>query len=316
MSILCVGELVADILVRSVDGIDFTIDSMSVDEISLKSGGDAFNVSLNLARLGNKVGFSGKIGRDFLGKFLKGAAAERKVDLRNLCVCDEIPTSAVIALIREDGARTFLHFNGSNDSFCISDIDLSLLKKYTFLHIGGTFHLPAFDGEGTLQLLKAAKGMGLITSMDVAWDRSGQWLKKIGRCLPSIDYFIPSDNEARMLTGTDDVREMAFRLKAAGVKNVVIKMGDKGAYGDIQGKQFFCNTHRVKVVDTTGAGDGFVSGFLTGLAKGADPVSCVKYGTTVASFIIQKVGATEGSPTFQEITHFLSTETELEILHV
>ena len=84
--------------------------------------------------------------------------------------------------------------------------------------------------------------------------------------LPHIDYFLPSYKEARALTGTSDPAEMARILMAAGVRHIAIKLGGDGCLFRDNDTEFRVPAYQVPVVDTCGAGDAFVGGFLTGLA--------------------------------------------------
>ncbi|HWQ77772.1 MAG TPA: carbohydrate kinase family protein [Anaerovoracaceae bacterium] len=313
MDIMCVGEIVADIVVRPVPNIDFTADSMRVEEISVKSGGDAMNTSIDLARLGSRVAFVGKVGRDDFGNMLMDNARAVGVNVDSMAYSDVSSTSRVIALIKENGERCFLHYVGTNDHFEYDDIDLSLLDQCRFLHIGGTFHLPKFDGAGAAALLKLAKGKGLTTTMDVCWDHSGRWAEIIRPCFPYLDYFVPSINEAQHIANTRDIREMAAYFHGNGVKTVVIKLGQEGCYCSTGDRAFRCGSYKVKAVDTTGAGDAFVSGMLSGLNAGFGIEDCIRMGSAVAAFVIQRVGATDGTPDMATLKAYMDNN-DLEII--
>lgn len=312
MDILCVGEIVADVVARPVENIDFRIDSMLVEEISIKNGGDAMNTSINLARLGNDVALIGKSGNDILGKFLIEKAKEEGVNMEYMPLSEDAPSSKVIALIKNNGERCFLHYSGANDYFSFKDIDLSALDNCKFLHIGGVFHLPRFDGEGTAQLLKYARRKGVITCMDVAWDHSSRWSKVIHPCFKHLNYFIPSINEAKHIAGTDNVKRIAAYLKENGVETVVIKLGEKGSYCSAKDRSFYSSSYSVKAIDTTGAGDSFVAGFLTGLNQGAQLEECITMGTAAAAFVVQKIGATDGMPNLKMLQKFIENNNKLE----
>jgi len=192
MDILCVGQLVADILVRPVDNIDFAVDTKRVGQIAVNPGGDCLNTAISLAKLGNSTGFCGKIGNDVLGKFLKEIIKNNHIDTAGLKIAEGSETSSVIVLINSTGERTFLYHGGSNDLFCYEDIAASLLDECRIVHVGGTFLLPRFDGEGAARFLKLAREKGRCTSMDVTYDTSGRWLDIIRPCLTYLNLFMPS----------------------------------------------------------------------------------------------------------------------------
>jgi sugar/nucleoside kinase (ribokinase family) len=142
--------------------------------------------------------------------------------------------------------------------------------------------------------------------MDVTWDTTGRWLSVIEPCLPHLSFFMPSIREAERIAGTDVPEDIAAFFQEKGVGTAVVKLGEKGCYvkhGTEAG--FYAAAYPTEVVDTTGAGDSFVAGFLTGVLKGWDMRSCAAFACAVAAMNIRAVGATAGIPTFDEARQFL-----------
>lgn len=310
MSILCVGEMVADIVVRPVPVDVQHCDSTIVDEISIVNGGDALNTSVGLGKLGYDVTFIGKAGRDAFGRMIVDIAEKAGVDISHVKFSQVYDNSKVVALISADGQRSFLHCPGSNKEFSIDDIEEDVLRGKRIFHIGGTFHLPSFDGEkGAARVLAKAQALGLTTCMDVAFDHSGRWLETIGCCLPHLDFFLPSIGEVQEMLHIIDEVEAAQIFKEMGVKNVIIKLGEAGVYCSPQkSRAFYCDCYHVQTVDTTGAGDGFVGGFIGALDSGKCLEDCILEGTANAAFVVQKVGATAGVPTRRELEAFIRNQ--------
>jgi sugar/nucleoside kinase (ribokinase family) len=301
-----VGQLAADILVRPVDHVDFGVDTKRVECIDIKNGGDCLNVALGLRKLGATVGFSGLVGSDQLGAYLRGVASGAGIDTRGLRATADARTCSCLVLIGSGGERTFFYYGGANDLFSLADVDRDSVRSASIVHIGGTFLLPRFDGEGAARLLSDARAEGKLTSMDVTWDVTGRWLSVIEPCLPHLSFFMPSIREAEQIAGTDDPRHIAAFLQERGVGTAVIKLGEKGCYvkpGLEPG--FFFPAFPVEVVDTTGAGDSFVAGFLTGVLRKLDPMSSAELACAVAAMNIRAVGATAGTPTFDEARRFI-----------
>jgi len=172
MDVLCVGQLAADILVRPVERVDFGVDTKRVEGIDIRSGGDGLNVALGLARLGNRVGFCGKVGNDQLGEYLAGVVRGAGIDDRSLRRTDEATTCACLVLINTKGDRSFFYHGGANELFSRHDVDESMVAEAAIVHGGGTYLLPRLDGEGTAGLFERAQAAGKLTSMDVTWDVS------------------------------------------------------------------------------------------------------------------------------------------------
>jgi len=306
MDVLCVGQLAADILVRPVDRVDFGVDTRRVDGIDIRNGGDCLNVAIGLRKLGASVGFNGLVGDDQFGEYLRSVVTAAGIDARGLHKTREARTCTCLVLINGSGDRSFFYYGGANDLFSPADVDLDSVRGASIVHVGGTYLLPKFDGEGAARLFSEARARGKLTSMDVTWDTTGRWLSVIEPCLPHLSLFMPSIKEAREIAGTDDPRQIAAFLQERGVGTAVIKLGEKGCYvkpGAEPG--FFCSAFPTEVVDTTGAGDSFVAGFLAGVLKGWDVKSSAELACAVAAMNIRAVGATAGVPTFEEARQFM-----------
>jgi sugar/nucleoside kinase (ribokinase family) len=306
MDVLCVGQLAADILVRPVERVDFGVDTKRVEGIDIRSGGDGLNVALGLARLGNRVGFCGKVGNDQLGEYLAGVVRGAGIDDRSLRRTDEATTCACLVLINTKGDRSFFYHGGANELFSPHDVDESMIAEAAIVHVGGTYLLPRLDGEGAAGLFERAQAAGKLTSMDVTWDVTGRWLSVIEPCLPHLSYFMPSIREAERIAGRSEPVAIAEFFENRGVGTTVIKLGDKGCYVKPRGKPgISVEGFRTRVVDTTGAGDSFVAGFLTGVLRHWDPRRSASFACAVAAMNIRQVGATGGIPTFEEALRFM-----------
>lgn len=315
MNVLCVGEMMVDIIVRPVRQVSFANDSAPVDEITVKSGGDANNNAIDLCKLGNTVKYVGRVGNDVLADHVVSLAREQGVDMSHIVRSPDTAQTKSLILIDEQGDRTFLQFPGTSAQFSLEDVDLALLDWADILQIGGTFHLPLFDGAGAAALLRMAQEKGIVTSMDVTSDRTGRWNEIIEPCYPHLDYFLPSIEQAELIARTSDPREIVRFFQDRGVKNVAVKLGRRGSYCAGGGKAFFCACYDVPVVETTGAGDAFVSGFLTGVGRGFSLEDCVRFGTAASAFVIQAVGATTGMGTFDALKQFIEHRKGLEIIY-
>ena len=199
--ILCVGQLVCDLIVQNVDYRNLDVDTIRVDSISQKSGGDAMNTAISLSRLGSAVAFCGKVGADSFGDFLMASLKENGVDTSGVKTSGDVSTTIAIALVNKKGDRMFLYSGGASDTLAWQDVDPASICQYRHVHVGGTYCLPLFDGDGARRLFTESRRHGCTTSMDVTWDTSGKWLATIEPCLPYFDLFLPSEEECRCITG-------------------------------------------------------------------------------------------------------------------
>jgi sugar/nucleoside kinase (ribokinase family) len=140
----------------------------------------------------------------------------------------------------------------------------------------------------------------------VTWDTTDRWLAVIEPCLPHLSFFLPSEREAERITGKKTPEDMAAFLLDRGIGTAVIKMGERGCYVKTsRARGFFVHAFPTTVIDTTGAGDSFVAGFLTGVLKEWELRQSAALGCAVAALNIRQVGATGGIPTLAEAMSFM-----------
>lgn len=264
MSILCVGQLVADIVVRPVDGLPLPGQTDPVRDLQLLSGGCAANTAAVLAKLGAEVKIAAVIGVEPLSDAvladLRGAGVLLDAVVRDPAV----HASAAIVLIDGKGERSFFYRNGGNELLSNRHLAEEVLKSARMVHVGGALKLMNLD---LADLMRRAKSHGCITSIDTDWDVNGGWMRRVEHAMPNIDYFLTNREEAAMLTGMDDFREAAQSLLSQGPKAVVIKCGECGSLLATRGGMAEFPAYRVPVFDTTCAGDSFAAGFLWGISR-------------------------------------------------
>lgn len=309
--VACVGILVADVMVEPVNAYPEKGLLLPVNSITLHNGGNAMTASINIKKLGVETTMVGKVGADVFGSFLKEKLENAGINTAGLKTDETVQTSASVLLIDDSGERSFFHCKGANAVFSLKDIDFSVIEDCDLVFVTGSFLLGTFDGEDTMNFLKKCKEMGKTTFLDVCWDASGKWGELLDMSMPYIDYFMPSIDEAVCIAGCDDIEEIADVFFSRGVKNVVIKMGSKGAFlrrsSESKGKIFPC-CKGVKAVDTTGAGDSFCSGFLAAFARDCKLEDCVKFANGTGAHCVMAVGATTGITTYEEILDFVNKQ--------
>ena len=144
---------------------------------------------------------------------------------------------------------------------------------------------------GAPALFRRAHKMGLTTSLDCNHDPSGNWDSNLAATLRHTDFFFPNDAEAMAITGESNVPDAAANLGRM-VPTVVVKMGARGVYVYSAGHGWRLPAKRVRVVDTTGAGDSFDAGFLASLLGGGTLEECVRSGLAAAARCVTRVGGT------------------------
>jgi len=305
MDVLCLGIFVADLLAKPIEKIPERGKLELFDHMELHTGGCANNTSIGLARLGISAGAMGKIGTDGFGDFVLRRLNENNVDTKGMIRTNDANTSMTFVMIAPDGERTFLHYIGANATIKDQDVSYELVKKSKILHVAGSFLMPGFDGEPTARVLKKAKEIGITTSLDTCWDSQGRWLKLIEPCLEYIDIFLPSIDEAAMISGKEKPEEIAKFFLDYGIKIVGLKMGLDGSYVRTKDDELRAPAYKVETVDATGAGDAFVAGFLTGIINGWELEKTTKLANATGAACVTAIGTTAGLRSLEETMEFL-----------
>jgi sugar/nucleoside kinase (ribokinase family) len=303
--VVCIGLLVADILVKPVDKAVFEADSTRIQNIGFSPGGDAVNEAITLSALGFDTALVAKIGTDTFGEAVLRRIGEKKVDTSLVKAEKGVITSTSIILINQRGDRNIVFCAGNNDHLFIDDVDMEAVCHAKAVSVASLCALSGLDGSGTENIFKEAKKHGVITVADTNIDFRGIGLEGIAGTLKHTDYFIPSYGEASMLTGEKEPARIAGRLLESGVQTVILKLGAKGCLIVNREEKFTLPAYDVKVTDTTGCGDNFVAGFITGVIKGWDLRRSGLFANAMGSLNSMNIGACTVNKTVEEVLEFM-----------
>jgi sugar/nucleoside kinase (ribokinase family) len=296
--VVSLGIHIADILGRPVTHIPQGQNLAILDEIRITVAGTAAGTSVDLAKLGAEVRAVGAVGSDELGNFVTDTMKRYGIDTRGLVRKTSVQTSSTMLPIRPNGERPALHVPGANAELCREDIDLDLIKDADFLHIGGTPLLQKLDGEPMREIFKFARQHGVVTTYDLLAMNVPGLLEKVQLCLPYVDYFMPGFEEAVMMCGLTERRDVIRFFLDRGARHTVFKMGSAGSsiawyeHGNV--REIRVPTIDVPVVDSTGCGDAYCAGFIVGLSLGWDLEQAARLGSACGALVIQGLGSDAG----------------------
>lgn len=316
--VVSLGIHILDILGRPVTRIPDRQDVDLIEEIRLTVAGTAAGTTVDLAKLGVDVLAMGAIGKDAAGDFIVDTMNRYGIDTSGLVRKDGVQTSATMLPIRPNGERPALHVLGANAELSENDVDLARIRQAKHLHFGGTYLMTKLDGEPTGRILQDAKANGVTISLDlIAIDRP-DLLEVIAPALPHVDYFMPGLDEARMISGLTDRGDVIRFFLDRGVGTTVFKMGDQGSsiatYGPGgQVEEIRLPAFETTVVDSTGCGDAYCAGFITGLLKGWDVAEAGRLGTAAAGLVITGLGSDAGIVDFDHTVAFMEQAKPLPI---
>lgn len=302
----CMGFYTFDALCRPITQIPPGGDTYFVEDFTLAVSGAAGSASIVAAKHGLKVQAIGGVGHDDMGDWVLTKLGKFGIDTELMQRCEGYSTSSSIVTTRPDGQRPALHKRGATDGFFVDDAQLERLLDTKILHVGGVGLMDRMDDAGrTQEVMAQAKKRGVITTLDVFASTPSD-LPKVERLLPYTDYFMPSEEEARALSGLSSHHDLAQFLLDRGAGCVILTLGANGAYYLNQnGDSFTVPAFVVDVKCTCGCGDCFNGGFATGLHLGLTPVECVRLAQASSAQNATGLGSQAGVKDFNTTVEFM-----------
>ena len=225
-----IGTVVMDVTAESVGLQADWKDKQRIDGIRLAIGGDGANQSIRMADLDMSVAITGCVGKDMAGMLAMEALRKRGVDVSHMRESSDRETGTALILLRNDGDRNIFSNNGAHPQVYKEDCAWIRKADIRALSIASLFCLPWLEEDGLLSLLEDCRKRGILTFADLGSDKKKQGLSGIQPFLPWIDYFLPSEEDALAMTGTDTPEKAAEVYLQNGAFSVVIKCAARGAY--------------------------------------------------------------------------------------
>ncbi|WP_415290570.1 adenosine kinase [Candidatus Pelagibacter sp. Uisw_136] len=306
MKILGIGNAIVDVICKVNDQYlmdnQLTKSTMKlVDEHEFKkllstleieetvSGGSVANSIVGLSQLGNEVGFIGKVNADNLGQKYEEGLTKEKVQYFYNKKKEVSSTGTCLVLITPDAERTMVVFLGIAGKISEKDIDEKAVKESEIIFLEGYLWdkgepKSAFDKA---MLLSNKKAMSLSDQFCVERHKDN-FLDLVQN---KLDIIFANEQEIKSLTDAKNFEEVVTFGRQLG-KLLIITRGEKGSVAIKNNEVTECDSNsNLKIVDLTGAGDLFASGFLHGLINNFSIKKSLEKGTEMSSKIIQKVGA-------------------------
>jgi fructokinase len=271
-------------------------------------GGAPANVAVGLGRLGVAVGLMTLVGSDDFGDFVRRRLAAEGIDVEAVGRHPRAKTGVTFVSVAADGARRFLFFRHPSADQMIGpdDVETRMVTRARVLHVGSSTLSREPARAATWKALEAARGAGCLVSTDPNW-RPHLWEEPeaarpiLERLLSLADVVKVSDDELSPLTGLSDVEAAAQHIRALGPRLVVVTEGARGCYFDGEAGRGQVPGEVVPVVDTTGAGDGFVAGLWSVLLEEPEWTRAVledacRFANHLGALVVTAMGATTALP--------------------
>lgn len=264
---------------------------------TVQGGGPAATSTVAASRLGLSAAFIGVVGSDDAGGRILADFNSEGVYTGAVRVREGCESAIAYCWIDEPtGKRSVAWTRGNSAELSPGEVDLELVSNAKILHIDG--HNP----EGALAAAKKAKESGVLVNFDAGTLRDGA-----GDLLAYADILIASESFARGWTGRENLEEALKALSGDyGARVVGCTMGEEGSMV-LDGSKFVrCPAFKVPVVDTTGCGDVFHTGFAVRYLQTQDLYECQRFAAAVSALKCRKLGGRAGIPSRGEVDEFLS----------
>ncbi|MFC0471102.1 aminoimidazole riboside kinase [Halalkalibacter kiskunsagensis] len=301
--------------------IDFIPLDQTNTSYQKSPGGAPANVAVGLAQLGIKSTFAGKVGDDVLGRFLRDTLKQYGVQTNRMLLTPDVRTGVVFVTNAEDGERSFdFYIDPSADRFLeANEIVEDDFENHKVLHFGSISMISSPAKEATQHAVQVAKEKGMIVSYDPnlrlsLWDSKEQAQETIKSMLAHADFLKISEEELEFITGEKDITKGVEKLKEYRIPLLIITLGAEGSYVFTSEGHKHVPALKVKAIDTTGAGDAFVSGMLYSLHEYEgniktlsleEAVRMAKFAAVSGALAASTKGAMTALPTLEEVRKHL-----------
>jgi sugar/nucleoside kinase (ribokinase family) len=301
IDILVAGEINPDLILSGDVRPAFGQVEQLADSAAMTVGSSSAIFACGAARLGLRVAFVGVCGDDIFGRFMLEAMQARGVDTSAILVDPGLRTGISVILNLGDD-KAILTYPGCMGELCAAQIDETLLRRASHLHVSSYFLQPALR-PGLPDLFRRARELGLSTSLDTNWDPAGKW-EGVPDVLPHASIFLPNAAEACAIAGVPDASVAAACL-ALQADTVAVKLGAQGALGAQRGTMKEVSAVPMGVVDTVGAGDSFDAGFVYAFLNDWPLERALRFGAICGSLSTQAAGGVDGQPTLDQAMRFM-----------
>jgi ribokinase len=319
--VLVIGSLNADLVVRA-PYFPQPGETISGDDLHIIPGGKGANQAVAAARQRASVAMLGRVGKDSFGPFLLSSLESDQVDITNVHN-DDSATGTAIIVVDANGQNSIVLSAGANGKVTPADINnISFLAhppvgKPSLILLQLEIPIPT-----VLYAAQYAKQNGIRVILNPAPAKSLP-----DELIALIDFIVPNETELSLLTGIEvkdipSAEQAAKALLNRGAKNVIVTLGEKGALVVSSSQVIHVDTYKVKVVDTTAAGDAFIGGFASKLLEFDSLLSdvqeqavalqkAVRYGCACGALTTTKFGAQPSLPIKEEVDYFLGAQRNL-----
>jgi len=296
------GIFVADISF-SGEKIPSIGETILGDSYNIGPGGKGCNQAIAIARLGGKVNFISKIGKDDYGQLALNTLNQNKIDTSTIIQSSTHQTGvAGIMVDKKSGKNAINVITGAPSTLSIDELNKNIDKIKNSKIFLTQLEIPK---DVTLHSLKIAKENNVLTILNPA--PASEISKEF---FNYIDYFTPNETEAEFYTGIKitnekEAKEASIKLLTLGLKKIIITLGEKGLFYSDGNEDIYLKATPVKAIDTTGAGDAFNGGLAYALSQNKPIKDSLNLANQAAGLSTLKLGAGNAMPYLKDLTNIM-----------
>src|SRR5437867_133096 len=275
-------------------------------------GGDTSNALIAAVRQGAKCAYVTKLGDDEFGRMCLGLWNEEGIDTEGVGIDTSAPTGIYFVRHGKEGHTfSYLRAGSAASRMQPADIPAALIERARYLHVSGISQAISASATDTVfHAIRIARAAGVKVAYDPNL-RLKLWPLDRARAvilatIPLTDYFLPSLDDVRLLSGIDDPVAILDWCHRQGARTVVFKLGKAGSWVSDGAARTRIAAFAVDAVDATGAGDCFDGSLLARLATGEDVVSAARWASAAAALTTTGYGAVAPLPTADRVVQFLA----------
>jgi 5-dehydro-2-deoxygluconokinase len=327
LDLVCIGRTCVDLY-----GEQIGAPLESVQSFQMYVGGSASNVCIGAARLGLRAAMIARVGDDPLGRFVRTTFLDEDVDARGVRFDAERLTGLITLAIRkcDDFPRVFYYENSADLALSEADIDADLVASAEVLLVTGTHFSRPNLAAASRKAIRIAKenrrrvvfdvdyrpvlwglaGHALGAQMFVQSEQVSEHLQSI---LPDCDLVVGTEEELCIAGGSANIRESLEKIRALTAAAIVRKRGAQGSVvypsgiPDDLAAGVSASPFAVEVLNSTGAGDAFLAGFLLGWVRHEDWETCCRFGNACGAMVVSRHACSAAMPSRRELNYFLSS---------
>ena len=298
IDVFTIGELLVDMISNDYD------DNFDCSQYTKCFGGSPANIAMNIKRLGGHSALSSAVGNDGLGDFLINHLKNNNIDTRYISKVDNSTSMVLVSKSKTTPVPIF--YRGADYNLQYDDSIEYALKNCKIVHFS-CWPISQKNSRKTIEkVIYKAKENNILIGFDpnyheMIWEKNHNGLEYIKNIISKVDIIKPSEVDAERIFGCDTPENQVKKFIDLGAKLVIMTLGKDGAIVTNGDETLTFKTFATEIVDTTGAGDAFWSGFYTGLTKSYSLKDSLNLGFATSAFKLKHVGAIANLPTIEEI---------------